>query len=577
MKRAFSVWVVSSWLGAAIGCAPSSSLPPGSRCVDQGPVHADVVLKNGNVYTNRDGSPRAEAIAIKDGRIVKVGTNIEIVPYEQVAKRVIDLKGRTVVPGLVDAHVHLSGIGQREAMLNLEGIASLEEFLATVRTEVGKKKSGEWVKGRGWIETFWKPPVFPTRADLDKVAPDNPVLLTRADGHASVVNSAALRLAGIDKSTPNPFGGEISKDPSGEVNGMLIDHAQELMSKHIPRETLADLERYLVLGVEREQSLGWTEVQIAGNTFTEVEALRKLYQEGRIKIRIYDAVQGPGEDAARLLQQGPSVGEFGGRFTVRAIKIHYDGALGSRGAALLEPYADAGETSGFLTQKDEVLAPLFADALRRGIQVETHAIGDRANRSILDLYERALKAVPAAERKIAEPRFRVEHAQIVDPADVTRFTKLGVIPSMQPSHAIGDLHFAGRRLGQARLDHAYSWRRFLASGSIIAAGSDAPVERGEPLIEFYAAVARKDLKGFQGEGWHPEQAMTRAEALKALTLWPAMAAFEEKERGLIEAGKIADLTVLSADIMLVPVEEIPKAKCMATIVGGEVVYQARDF
>jgi predicted amidohydrolase YtcJ len=358
---------------------------------------------------------------------------------------------------------------------------------------------------------------------------------------------------------------------------MLIDHAQELMSKHIPRETLADLERYLTLGVEREQRLGWTEVQIAGNSWTEVEALRKLYKEGRIKIRIYDAVQGPGEDAVRLLQQGPSVGEFGGRFTVRAIKIHYDGALGSRGAALLQPYADAGETSGFLTQKDEVLAPLFADALRRGIQVETHAIGDRANRSILDLYEKALTAVPAAERKIAEPRFRVEHAQIVDPADVARFAKLGIIPSMQPSHAIGDLHFAGRRLGQARLDYAYSWRRFLASGSIIAGGSDAPVERGEPLIEFYAAVARKDLKGFQGDGWHPEQAMTRAEALKALTLWPAMAAFEEKERGLIETGKMADLTVLSADIMRVPVEEIPKAKCMATIIGGEVVYQASDF
>jgi hypothetical protein len=332
-----------------------------------------------------------------------------------------------------------------------------------------------------------------------------------------------------------------------------------------------------VLGVEREQSLGWTEVQIAGNSWTEVEALRKLYKEGRIKIRIYDAVEGPGEDAARLLQQGPSVGEFGGRFTVRAIKIHYDGALGSRGAALLQPYADAGETSGFLTQKDEVLAPLFADALRRGIQVETHAIGDRANRSILDLYEKALREVPAAERKIAEPRFRVEHAQIVDPADVMRFTKLGVIPSMQPSHAIGDLHFAGRRLGPARLDHAYSWRRFLASGSIIAGGSDAPVERGEPLIEFYAAVARKDLKGFQGDGWHPEQAMTREEALKALTLWPAMAAFEEKERGLIEAGKMGDLTVLSVDIMRVPVEEIPKAKCMATIVSGEVVYQASDF
>jgi hypothetical protein len=560
-----------------IACTPSSSLPPGSRCADKGPLRADVVFKNGSVYTNRDGAPRAEAIAVKDGRIVLVGSNLDIAPYEHVAARVVDLKGRTVVPGLVDAHVHLSGIGQREATLNLEGVASLEAFVGAVKGEVEKKKSGEWVKGRGWIETFWNPPVFPTRADLDKVAPDNPVILTRADGHASIANSAALRVAGIDKNTPNPFGGEISKDASGDPNGMLIDHAQKLVAKHIPPETAADLERYLLLGVAREMSLGWTEVQIAGNSWDEVEMLRRLYREGKIKLRIYDAVSGPGEGATRLLQQGPSVGEFGGRFTVRTIKIHYDGALGSRGAALLEPYADAHETSGFLTQKDEVLAPLLAEALRRGIQVETHAIGDRANRSILDLYEKALAAVPPAERKVADPRYRVEHAQIVDPSDAARFAKLGVIPSMQPSHAISDLHFAGRRLGEARLDRAYSWRRFLAQGSVVAGGSDAPVERGEPLIEFYAAVARKDLKGFQGEGWHAEQAMSRSEALKAFTLWPAVAAFEEKERGLIEAGKVADLTVFSHDIMQVPVEEIPKAKCLATVIGGEVVYQASDF
>jgi len=577
MKRALGWLILLPWLGAGIGCTPSSSLPSGSRCVEKGPARADVVFKNGNVYTNRDGAPRAEAIAIKDGRIVEVGSNIEIAPYERVAPRVVDLKGRTVLPGLVDAHVHLSGIGAREATLNLEGIATLEAFLAAVKAEVAKKKSGEWVKGRGWIETFWNPPVFPTRADLDKVAPDNPVILTRADGHASIANRAALRIAGIDKTTQNPFGGEISKDASGEVTGMLIDHAQGLVGKHIPPDTAADLERYLLLGVEREMSLGWTEVQIAGNSWDEVETLRRLYKDGKIKLRIYDAVSGPGEGATRLLQQGPSIGEFGGRFTVRTIKIHYDGALGSRGAALLEPYADAHETSGFLTQKDEVLEPLLADALRRGIQVETHAIGDRANRSILDLYEKALFSVPSAERKIADPRFRVEHAQIVEPGDAARFTKLGVIPSMQPSHAISDLHFAGRRLGEARLDRAYSWRRFLAAGSIIAGGSDAPVERGEPLIEFYAAVTRKDLKGFQGQGWHAEQAMSRTEALKALTLWPAVAAFEEKERGLIETGKVADLTVLSADIMQVPVEEIPKAKCMATIIGGEVVYQASDF
>jgi predicted amidohydrolase YtcJ len=569
--------MLSAWLGASTGCSPRAAAPSGSRCADKGPVRADVVFKNGVIYTNRDGSPHAEALAIQGGRVVQIGTAMEIAPYERVAAKVVDLKGRTVVPGMVDAHVHLSGIGEREATLNLEGVASLEAFLTTVKAEVVKKKAGEWIRGRGWIETFWKPPVFPTRADLDKIAPENPIILTRADGHASVVNSAALRIADIDKSTANPFGGEISKDASGEPNGMLIDHAQELVAKHLPEETLADLERYLLLGVERELSLGWTEVQIAGNSWTEVETLRKLYKDGKIKLRIYDAVDAPGDSAQKLLQQGPSIGEFGGRFTVRAIKIHYDGALGSRGAALLEPYADAPDTSGFLTAKGDVLAPLFVDALRRGIQVETHAIGDKANRTILDLYEKALATVPPAERKVVEPRFRVEHAQIVQPSDVPRFTKLGVIPSMQPSHAIGDLHFAGRRLGEQRLDYSYSWRRFLSAGAIIAGGSDAPVERGEPLIEFYAAVARKDLKGFQGEGWHPEQVMSRTEALKAFTLWPAVAAFEEKERGILEPGKVADLTVFSADIMQIPVEEIPKAKCLATVIGGEIVYQASDF
>jgi predicted amidohydrolase YtcJ len=410
------------------------------------------------------------------------------------------------------------------------------------------------------------------------VAPDNPVLLERADGHASIANGAALRLAHVDRQTPNPFGGDILKDKTtGEPTGMLIDHAQALVRKLVPPITPTEAEQNLLLGVRRELSLGWTEVQIAGNSWSEVELLRKLYGENKIAIRIYDAVDGPGPDADRLLEQGPRVGEFAGRFTVRAIKIHYDGALGSRGAALLEPYSDAPETSGFLTGKDDEIWSLLSAALRRGLQVETHAIGDRANRSILNYYELALGAVPRSERAVPDPRFRVEHAQIVHPDDIPRFAKLGVIPSMQPSHAIGDLHFAGRRLGLGRLDRAYAWRRFLASGSIIAGGSDAPVERGEPMIEFYAAVARKDLKGFSSDGWHPEQAMTRAEALKALTSWPAYAAFEEKDRGSIEPGKLADLTVLSADIMQIAEAEIPKVRCLATVISGEVVYRSPDF
>jgi predicted amidohydrolase YtcJ len=480
-----------------------------------------------------------------------------------------------VVPGMTDSHNHLSGVGAREMTLNLEGTTSLEDFLSKVKARVERAKPGEWITGRGWIETFWKPPVFPTRQDLDKISPNNPIFLDRADGHGAIVNSAALKIAGVDRSTPNPFGGEISKDKTGEPNGMLLDNAQDLVIKHIPPTTQAEAEQAILLGVKREIELGWCQIQDAGGSYADVALYRKLYDAGKIKLRIYKAVHGPSESAQRLLREGAIIGAYDGRFTLRTIKVVSDGALGSRGAALLEPYADKPETSGFLTVKEEELLPMLNEALRQGIQVETHAIGDRANRFILDSYEKAMAAVPPGQRKIREPRWRVEHAQIVNPADIPRFAKLGVIPSMQPSHAIGDLHFAPSRLGIKRLEGAYAWQSFIKSGSIVVAGSDAPVERGEPMIEFYAAVARRDQKGFSGEGWHPEQAVSREQALKMFTLWPAFAAFEEKLKGSIETGKYADLTVLSADIMKIGEPEILNTRCLMTVIGGEIVYESQ--
>lgn len=540
------------------------------------PQPADLIFKNGNVYTVNERAPKASAIAIRGTRIVFVGSDADVKKYEGRTTRVIDLAGKTVVPGMADAHCHLLGIGQREMTLNLEGTTSLEDFLARVEERVKQAKAGEWVTGRGWIETFWKPPVFPTRQDLDRIAPANPLYLVRADGHGAVANSAALKLAGITKQTPNPFGGEILKDRgTGEPTGMLLDAAKELVTKHIPAPTESDMERATVLGVERSIRLGWTQIHDAGGSFQDVARMRKLYGEGKIKLRIYKAVYGPGPEAERLLREGASVGAFDNRFTLRTIKVVFDGALGSRGAALLAPYTDAPDTSGFLTVKEEELSPMLEAALRAGIQVETHAIGDRANRRILDLYEKAFASVASAQRKIAEPRWRVEHAQIVNPADLPRFARLGVIPSMQPSHAISDLFFAPSRLGLKRLEGAYAWRSFIKSGVIVPGGSDAPVERGEPMIEFYAATARKSLKGESGEGWHPEEAVTRDEALKMFTLWPAIAAFEEKTRGSIEAGKLADLTILSADIMRIPEAEILKTHCMMTVIGGEIVYEEK--
>ncbi len=533
---------------------------------------ADILFKNGNIYTVNDDQPKAEALAVKLGRIVFVGSNLDAKKYEVKGVKVVDLKGKTVVPGMADAHYHLSGVGFREMNLNLEGTTSLPDFLAKVKARVDKAKPGEWVTGRGWIETFWTPQAFPTRQDLDKIAPNNPVYLTRADGHGAVANSAAFKIANLDRSTEAPFGGEIMKDKAGEPSGMLLDRAQGLVGKHLPASTPADYEQALILGAKRSVELGWTQIQNAGTDWKKVEMLKRLYEQNKVKLRIYEAIRGPGPDADKLLRKGPDVGLYDHRLTVRTIKVSIDGALGSKGAALLENYSDH-DTNGFLTQKPEQVLPMLRDALRKGIQVEVHAIGDRANRTILDWYERALEDIVPMERYDREsPRWRVEHAQIVNPQDIPRFKKMNLIASMQPSHAIGDLHFAKSRLGLERLKGAYAWQTFIKQGTIVAGGSDAPVERGEPMIEFYAAVARKDQKGFTGEGWHAEEKATREQALKMFTLWAAYAAFEEKLRGSLEVGKLADLTVLAADIMQIPEAEILKTKCAMTVIGGEVVF-----
>jgi len=537
---------------------------------------ADLIFTGGNIYTVNARQSRAEAIAVKGDRIVYVGSNAGAKQYQGKNTRVIDLHGATVLPGMTDAHYHFIGVGQREMNLNLEGITNLEDFLAKVKARVDQAKPGEWVTGRGWIETFWRPPVFPTRWDLDKIAPNNPVFLTRADGHGAVANSAALKIGGVTKETKDPFGGQVLHDKeTGEPNGMLLDNAQGFVSRHIPAAGEGNIEQAMMLADQRSIMLGWTQVQDPGGSYRDVELYKKLYGEGKLKIRVYKAVYGPGPEANRLLKEGPILEAFDNHLNVRAIKVVSDGALGSRGAALLAPYSDSPDSKGFLRVKEEDLLPMLKEALRKGIQVETHAIGDWANRFILDEYEKALQAVPPAQRKIRNPRWRDEHSQIINPADIPRFAKLGIIPSMQPSHAIGDLHFAPSRLGLERLKGAYAWQSLLKTGAIIPGGSDAPVERGEPMIEFYAAVARKDIRGFSGPGWHPEEKVTRAQALKMFTIWPAYVAFEERLRGSIEVGKLADLTVLSADIMKIPEMEILKTRCVMTVIGGQVVFESK--
>lgn len=431
------------------------------------------------------------------------------------------------LPNLTDAHYHLRGVGERELTLNLAPVRSLGELQATLRAWAAAHPDAEWITGRGWIETHFDPPVFPTRRDIDAAVPDRPVYLTRADGHAGIANSRALELAGITRDTEPPFGGEILRDAEGVPTGMLIDRAQALVRRHSADGGQPDMKEALRVGGEVAARRGWTTLHTIADRWEEVEALRELYREERMPVRNYVAVRWPGKGAEYLLDNGPIIGEFDGRLTIRAIKINMDGALGSRGAALLEPYHDDPGNTGLLVHTPEELRPVLERALRSGIQVWTHAIGDRANRLVLDLYEEAFAKVPEADRAVADPRWRIEHAQHLTTEDLPRFAQLGVIASMQPSHAIGDLHFATRRLGLDRLQYAYAWRSLLDSGALVIGGSDAPVEVGDPRIEFHAATTRTDLEGYSGEGWHPEQAVTWDEAVKMFTLWPAYAAFEE--------------------------------------------------
>ncbi len=537
---------------------------------DQSCKSADVVLINSTIYTLNDSAPSAQALAFLGDTLVFVGSNALSKEYQCNDAKVIDLKGSYVYPGFVDSHAHLKGIGHRENSLNLQGIDSLKEMLTTVEIFSNGIQPGEWVVGRGWIEKVWPEKRFPTRYELDRFSSDKPVILERADGHAVVVNSLALELAGISSESNDPHGGRIEKDKNGEPTGMLIDKATSLVEKLIPKTTKQEDKRDLKAGIDSNVSLGWTQVQIAGGTFSDIEILEEIKKEGNLLQRVYFAVSA-GKPAETLLKLGPKL-DPENMLTVRGIKLYADGALGSRGAALLEKYDDQDTTGLLIFTKEETL-PVLEEALKKGIQIQTHAIGDKGNRITLDWYQEAFNSIVDEERKVIDPRWRIEHSQIITKEDQIRFRDMEIIASMQPSHAIGDLHFAPSRLGMQRVGNGYVWRNLIDLGVVVAGGSDAPVEIGDPRIEFYAAIARKDLDGFYDRGWHLEQAVTREEALKMFTIWPAFAAFQEDINGTIEVGKLADLTIFSKDIMKVPEEEILEAQVIMTIVNGKIVFE----
>ena len=548
---------------------PAPATAPASE--PAGVAAADAVFWGGSIYTADDSRPTVGAVAIADGRIVFAGPEAGASIWMGPETRIIDLNGGAMYPGFTDSHIHVMGVGERERNLNLDDVISIAQLVERVEAAVGTAAPGTVVTGRGWIETHWPEDRFPNRQDLDAVSPDNPVILTRADGHALVANSAALEAAGISRDSVAPSGGEILFDEAGEPTGMLIDTAMYPMGDLVTEPEGAERGDIYAEGAMRLASLGWTGAHDMSVPWTDVEIIEGLAEDDRLPIRSYISVNPDGY--AWLAPQAPRVADEG-RVITRSIKLYMDGALGSRGAALLEPYADRPDTSGLaIAEADETIS-VMTQALRDGVQVNVHAIGDRGNRHLLDWVEEALAQVPEEERALTDHRWRDEHSQIIDPADIPRFAELGVIASFQPSHAIGDLHFAPDRLGDDRLVGAYAWQSLLDAGAHITGGSDAPVEQGDPRIEFYAAVARADLTGFQGENWHAEEALSREDALKFFTLWPAYASFREDELGSIEEGKRADFTIFSADIMTIPAEDILTVEPWMTVVDGEVVWES---
>ncbi|PHR93402.1 MAG: amidohydrolase [Robiginitomaculum sp.] len=540
----------------------------------------DLCIENATVYTGEGTAIRNAVISVTNGTIDALGAagdTLDCQRYADQGTKIINLEGSFVYPGFVDAHSHFLGIGLRELTLNLEGTASIKMLKERLGEVVKSAPVGSTIYGRGWIETHWPENRFPTRQDLDEVAPDHPVILNRADGHASVVNTKALEMSGITKDTKPPFGGDILLGKDATPTGMLIDMAQSLVSGLLTEPSLERKQAAYIKAGEVYAAYGWTGTQSMSGEPENIKLLEQLSDEGKVGLRVYNAVDitnaGPLLDA--IASDGPQ-SNANGHIVSRGVKLYVDGALGSRGAALLAPYSDDPENSGLLLTEKSTILPILERALRDGIQVSTHAIGDRANRLALDWYEESFANVPVSERKVAEPRWRIEHSQILDVTDIKRFAELGVIASMQPSHAIGDLYFAPDRLGSERLQGGYAWRSLIDSGAIIAGGSDAPVERGDPRIEFYAAVARKSVDGFSNSDWNPEQRVTREEALKMFTVWAAYAAFEEDSAGTITVGKNADFTVFDKDIMTIPEAEILTLKTVMTIVDGIVVYKNPD-
>jgi predicted amidohydrolase YtcJ len=546
---------------------------------------ADLIIRGGTIYTMDDTNPIVESVAVIGDRIVYAGAEDGLASYQNENTRIIDLQGKVMTPGLIEGHGHIMGLGYNELNLDLMSVASYEELVEKVRQAVAKAQPGQWIVGRGWHQDKWtsKPDKmikgFQTHQLLSSISPDNPVFLRHASGHAGFANSKAMQIAGVNQLSVEKLskdlgeGGEIIRDELGNPTGIFNERAQSLIAQHIPDNSPETDAQALELAIAACLRNGITSFHDAGTSRENIELFKKFKNENKLNTRIYAMLTGfDPELLYEWFRKGPEI-DSTGTLTIRAIKLNCDGALGSRGAWLLEPYSDRPDFSGMPTLSMDTVMKISREGLKYGFQICSHAIGDRANKEILDRYEIAFSE---NAQRATNHRYRIEHAQHLHPNDIPRFAKLGVIPAMQAIHLSSDRAWAIDRLGEKRIkEGAYMWQTLLKSGAHIVNGTDVPVEPINPIASFYASVTRQSLQGQPEGGYEPEEKMTRQQALNSYTLDAAYGAFEENIKGSIAVGKLADFTVFTKDIMTVPDSEILSAEVSMTIVGGKLLYEMK--
>ena len=532
-------------------------------------AHADTVIDNANGYTLNSNNElvRFAAMAFDDkGKIIAVGTSADVAARAPKAKRV-DMQGKTVLPGLIDAHGHVFGLGEQLTQLDLSATTTLADALKAATSYAAANPSQAWLRGRGWNQEIWKLGRFPKATELDAVVKDRPMWLERVDGHAAWANTRAMQLAGITKSTPDPAGGKIMRDAQGNATGIFVDAAQDLVTRVMPKQTEAEARVVLERSLQQIASMGLTSVHDAGINVAQDKLYRSYADTNRMTARVYAMIGDVGADFDTLSKNGPLATYGSDVYALRAVKLYSDGALGSRGAALIAPYSDEPKSHGLLFRKSADIYGMMEKAMKRGYQVNVHAIGDAGNRQILDGYQRLVKETGSVGQ-----RHRMEHAQVVALEDILRFKTIGIIPSMQPTHATSDMNMAEQRVGPQRIKGAYAWQSFLKQGSRIPCGSDFPVESSNPFFGIHAAVTRSNAAGKPADGWYANEAMTLEQAFRCFTLDAAYAGHQEKSLGSLEKGKWADFIVIDQDLFKMPARDIHKTAVLQTWLGGRQVF-----